>query len=148
MLSTPYCTRDEEGAQRLINVQTEVTSPPVSTRLQHRRFPLFPQLTHSWMLTTGVLTTNTSTAVGCCLEYSLHRTKKHGGREHKHTCCLECCHGDDPRTRSQKKAIKPRSTIDILRSSNQRRSPRLPDCLRRYTHGATTSLRIAGVRSP
>ena len=48
---------------------------------------------HGRLLTTG-------TAVGCCLEYCLHRTKSTvvvSTRE-KHTCCLERCQSNDPQT--------------------------------------------------
>ena len=60
-------------------------------------FPPFPRLTNSWLLTT---------AVGCCLEYCLRRTKRTvvvvDAEKNTPTYCLGCCQSDDSRAYSEK----------------------------------------------
>ena len=50
------------------------------------------------------------------MECGLHRTKSTVvvvDRE-EHTCCLECCQGDDPQTCSEKITIKTKTIIHIV----------------------------------
>ena len=74
-------------------MQTELTWQGVSTQLQHR-VPPFPQLTNSRLQTT---------AVGRPAPYEPHGTVIVSTDER--ACCLECCHSDDPRACSEKRAI-------------------------------------------
>ena len=92
-------------------------------------FPLFPQLTNSWLLTTDY---QYSGCYSCCLEYLLPAPyTKHGGREHRIGSHLLSGVGVGVMTRRH--AVK---QSDLPKNhqthSNQRRS-RLPDCLRKYT---------------
>ena len=78
---------ETKAHKRLINLQTGLTSPPVSTQLRTAsESRLFPQLTNSCLLTTDY---QYSGYCSCSLEYCLHRTKKYGSRGHKigtHVC--------------------------------------------------------------
>ena len=92
----------EECAQvKRSNVKTELTWPRVSTQLQRRRVPPFPQLTNSRLQTTTVLG-------------SLQRTNRTIiVIVDERACCLESCQGDDPRACSETRAIEPRTTVQI-----------------------------------
>ena len=67
----------------------------------------------------------------CCLEYYLHRTKSTVVLNTTYTPSVwSAVKSSDPRTCSEKRAIKPRPTIQ---DGNKRRPPLLPDCMRTYT---------------
>ena len=76
---------------KLSNVQTELTqSSPVPTSNQ-------------------LASTNYIQRLGC-----LHRTNRMViVSTDERACCLECCRSDDPRACSEKRAIEPKTTLEI-----------------------------------
>ena len=94
MVSTLRIAHETKKAhERLINLQTGQTSPPVSTQLQHRSAP-FPPNYNQLLATTGWLLSGVLPAT-----YEMQ-----GNREHReeNTCCLKCCQSGNPQTCSDK----------------------------------------------
>ena len=79
--------------------QLNLTSPPVFIQLEHQS-----SLCSNNKPTRGYSLVATSTSVGCCLEYCLHRTKGTVVVKPRveHICCLEYCPGDESRHAVQK----------------------------------------------
>ena len=86
--------------------ETELTWPRVFTQLQHRVPPV--------PTTNQPVTTDYS---GCCLYGFSLRTKRiaveNTGRNTP-ACCLGCCQSDDSRRCSEKRAIEPKTAIQII----------------------------------